>query len=305
MYTRRYDIQDGASRSREHIILATLVLLIIVGISSVPILASRSVQQQAAQVVPVVEAPKEIPAPVEVTVAAPVVAPQIVDLQPVLDAWAAQHPRQEWGIAVKSIAGKEFQAQIHSDVQFRSASLYKLFLVQSLFSKYTPVQQQSTSIKVGESTRTLAACVDVMLRLSDNPCGEAVAGKLGWTKVSRELRAAGYTKTDFSKPDAIVTSAGDTARYLEQLHGTMLDEASKAVVMSSLQKQRWNQGIPAGCSGCTVANKTGSITSFTHDAAIVQYAGGTYVIAILSERGTFKQIAELTRQIQTAIDAAQ
>ncbi len=306
MNTRHYDIYDGASRSREHIIVAALVLLVIAAVSSVPILASRSVTQQAAQV-PVVTAPVEKTEPAKVIEeAAPVVAtPQIVDLQPVLDTWAAGHPKQQWGVSVKSLSGKEFQAELNSDKQFRSASLYKLFLVQPLFAKYSLAQQQTTSVKVGESTRSLASCVDVMLRLSDNPCGEAVAGKLGWTKVSRELKAAGYTKTDLSKADAIVTSAGDTTRYLEQLNGAMLDEASKAVVMNSLLKQKWNQGIPAGCPGCTVANKTGSIPSITHDAAIVQYAGGTYVITILSEGGTFKQIAELTAQIQAAINAVQ
>lgn len=304
MYPRRYDIHEGASRSREHIVLAALVLLIIGGVSSVPILASRSVQQQAAQV-PVVKALPEAPEPEKVVEPAPVVSPQIVDLQPILDTWAAQHPKQRWGIAIKSIEGKEFQAQFQADVQFRSASLYKLFLVQSIFSKYSLAQQQTINIKVGESTRSLATCVDIMLRLSDNPCGEAVAGKLGWSKVSRELKAAGYTQTDFSKADMIVTSAGDTARYLEQLNGAMLDEASKAVVMNSLQKQRWNQGIPAGCTGCTVANKTGSLSFVTHDAGIVRYNGGTYVLAVMSEGGSFKQIAELTRQIQAAINAVQ
>jgi beta-lactamase class A len=307
MQVKYYDIHEGgASRFRESLVVTLLLALLFSGIISVPVLASRAVQRQSIQPAVVQEAPKVAPEPVQPIEPTPtVVSPQIVDLQPILDNWAKQNPSQQWGIAVKSLSGVEFQAQLNADKHFRSASIYKLFLLQSLFNRYSLAQQQTTSVNLGSSNRSLAACVDLMLRISDNACGEAVAQKLGWTKVTKELKAAGYLNTDLSKGDAPVTSAGDTARYLEQLNGTMLDEPSKATVMKSLLAQKWNKGIPAGCANCTVANKTGTLGSIMNDAAIVQYKGGSYVLVVMSEGGSFKQIADLTKQIQIAINAAQ
>ena len=306
MEVRYYEVHEGASRIRENVILTFLIALLISGIVSVPVLANRAVQRQAIQPAVVPTAPKEAAEPVKTIESAPVAAtPKIVDLQPILDAWVKQNPRQQWGISVKSLSGAEFQAQVNADKRFRSASIYKLFVLQPLFNRYSLAQQQSTSVTVNKTTRSIAACVDLMLRVSDNPCGEAVAGKLGWTKVTRELKAAGYTNTDFSKGDSPITSANDTALFLERLNGSMLDEQSKATIMKSLLQQKWNKGIPAGCSSCTVANKTGNLGSVNNDAAIIQYNGGSYVLTIMSEGGSSKQIAELTKQIQAAITAAQ
>jgi beta-lactamase class A len=306
MPVRYYEVYEGASRTLDKVILTLLISLLLSGIVSVPVLANRAVQRQAIQPAVIQTVPKAVQEPAKPIESTPVTAtPKIVALQPILDAWIAQNPKQKWGISVKSLSGAEFQAQVNADKRFRSASIYKLFLLQSLFSRYSLAQQQSISVSMGKSTRSIAACVDLMLRVSDNPCGEAVGGKLGWTKVTRELKANGYANTDFSKGDAPVTSANDTAMFLERLNGSLLDEQSKATVMKSLLQQKWNKGIPAGCSGCTVANKTGNLGSINNDAAIIQYNGGSYVLVVMSEGGSSKQIAELTRQIQAAINAAQ
>lgn len=305
MYPGNYSIEYAYSRHRELGVLTSLLLLLVVLSVSVPLVASRSVvQQQSVQppVVSTVVAPAVVQEP-EPEPAAP--TPQIIDLQPILEKWQSDHPRQQWGIAVKSLSGPDFQAQINADKQFRSASLYKLFLVKSIFSRYSLDQQQAMAVQLGDRNLAMAECVDLMLRLSDNPCGESIAGKFGWSRVTRELNTAGFSSTDFSVGDSLVTSAGDTALFLEQLNSDMLDESSRAFVIGSLQKQRWNKGIPAGCPDCLVANKTGSLGMVTNDAAIIQYNGGAYVLAILSQGGTFAQIAALTAQIQNTINAGQ
>ncbi len=307
MQSQYYQLYDARpSRRRENITLISLILLLVSGVASVPVIANRAVQRQSIQPAVVQAAPEVVPDPVKPIEEVPVVAtPQIVDLQPILDKWAQQNPKQQWGIVAKSLSGVEFQAQLNADKRFRSASMYKLFLLQPLFSRYSLEQQQTTGVSLGGTTRSMAACVDLMLRVSDNPCGEAVAGKLGWTKVTKELKAAGYINTDFSRGDTPMTSAGDTALFLERMNGGMLDEQSKTTVMKSLHQQKWNKGIPVGCSGCTVANKTGNLGSIMNDAAIIQYPGGSYVFVVMSEGGSFKQIAELTKQIQTTINASQ
>ena len=228
-------------------------------------------------------------------------AKNIVDLQPILDAWAKDNDQQKWGIVVKSLEGPSFNASLNADKEFESASIYKLFLTLPLFDQIAVEHQKGVNLTVNGKNKSIATCVDLMLRVSNNECGEAIGEYLGWQKVTRSLAQKGYSHTDFSKQANLVTSAGDTASFMESLYGDMFDRQAREIVMESLKQQRWRQGIPSGCPGCQVANKTGFLNNVMHDAAILQYQGGTYVLTVFSEGGTFKQIAELTGQIQQKI----
>ena len=231
----------------------------------------------------------------------------IVDIQSVLDQWNTEHKGQKWAVVAKSLSGASFDARLNADQQFESASIYKLFLTLPLFNQIPVEQQAKTSLNTSSGKKTIATCVDLMLRVSNNECGEAVGGYLNWTKATNQLKQKGYTHTDFTKSE-FKTSAGDTAAFLEALNGTMLPPAARDTIMKSLYQQRYRDGIPAGCPGCTVANKTGQVDNVTHDAAIVQYKGGTYILVILSGNGSanFKQISQLTGRIQQKIlDATQ
>jgi beta-lactamase class A len=224
----------------------------------------------------------------------------IVDLQPVLDKWNADHKDQKWAAVATSLSGPSFDARINADKPFESASIYKLFLTIPLFQQVPVEQQPKVTMSVNGSKKSIATCVDLMLRLSDNPCGEAAGDYVNWSKAGNIMKQKGFTHTMFGK-DGIKTSASDTAAYLQGLSGDMFTRPAKDSIMKSLYQQRYRDGIPAGCPGCTVANKTGQINDVVHDAAIVQYKGGTYILVIFSENGSFKQIAQLTGQIQQKI----
>jgi beta-lactamase class A len=228
-------------------------------------------------------------------------AQNIIDIQTVIDHWVAEHPAQKWGVVAKSINGPTFDAKINADKEFESASIYKLFLVMPLFNQIAVEHQKNIKVNIGGGQKPIATCVDLMLRLSNNECGEAIGNYLNWSKADKMLKTNGFTHTTFKETNKLRTSAGDTASFLEQLNGDMLNRTAKDTVMRSLREQRWRSGIPTGCPGCIVANKTGDIDNVTHDAAIVQYKGGSYVLVIFSEGGNFKQISELTGQIQQKI----
>ena len=231
----------------------------------------------------------------------PVAAQNIVDLQPVLDAWVAENPNQQWGIMVKSLDGPTFNASAQADRQFKSASMYKLFLTLPLFEMVAAEHQKGVNVNVNGKQRSLATCVDLMLRVSNNECGDAIGQYVDWQKATSILQERGFKQTDFSKRSGLETSAGDTAAFLEQLHGDLFNRNAKDTIMTSLKQQRWRAGIPTGCPGCETANKTGTIDKVMHDAAIIEYNGGTYVLSIFSEGGSFKQIAQVTGQIQQRI----
>lgn len=231
----------------------------------------------------------------------PVAAQNIVDLQSVLDTWSAEHPNQKWGIVVKSLEGPSFSASLNNDKEFQSASIYKLFLTLPLFNQVPVEHQKGATVTINAKQKSLATCVDLMLRVSNNECGEAVGDYVNWQKADKVLAERGFRHTVFGKSSYLKTSAGDTAAFLEGLYGDMFNRTAKDTIMASLKQQRLREGIPSGCPGCIVANKTGSIDNVMHDAAIVEYQGGTYVLTIFSEGGSFKQIAQLTGQIQQRI----
>lgn len=225
----------------------------------------------------------------------------IVDLQPVLDRWAAANPGQKWGVVAKSIDGPTFEARTNPDREFESASIYKLFLTLPLFMQIPVEQQGSINVTANDTQKSIATCVDLMLRLSNNECGVSIGYFVNWKKAEDALKRGGFNHTIFTQSNNLKTSAGDTAAFLAALNGDMFNRNAKETILRSLREQRYRDGIPAGCPGCIVANKTGQIDNVMHDAAIVQYKGGSYVLVIFSENGNFKQIAQLAGQIQQKI----
>ena len=63
--------------------------------------------------------------------------------------------------------------------------------------------------------------------------------------------------------------------------GKAVDAASSNEMVAILQRQKFNEGIPAGLpKGVPVAHKTGEITRIHHDAAIV-FAQRPFILVIL------------------------
>lgn len=231
-------------------------------------------------------------------------ADNIVDLQPLLDEWGQRHSGERWSVVAKSIDGPSFDAHLNENSLYEAASLYKLFLTLPLKDKLPLEKWQQTRMQVGDKNRTVAECVDMMIRLSDNPCGEAIGSYVGWSKATNAIKAAGFTRTDLTlgSDDQFQTAASDVASYLQQLDLQLLPEKMREKVLTSMAKQTFRQGIPAGCPGCTVQDKIGNINRVLHDAGIVTYSRGKYVLVIMSEDNhDYREIAKLAGQIQQRI----
>ena len=72
--------------------------------------------------------------------------------------------------------------------------------------------------------------------------------------------------------------------------------------MDILKVQTWRKGIPAGCSGCIVYNKTGDLGFVRHDAAIVESPKAKYILAIFTDGASYSEIAQLTQRINDIIN---
>lgn len=216
-------------------------------------------------------------------------------LQAVLDEWAASHAPHKWAVKIEGLGDSNFSASTNADASFRSASIYKLYLTYALFKKETPKSLQGNA--------ALAKCVDLMLRVSDNQCAETVGNYVGWANTDKLISAAGITNTKLALSAGPISTAADTATLLKGMHsGSLYDAESRQYILDILKAQTWRKGIPAGCAGCTVYNKTGDLGFVRHDAAIVETPQSKYILVVFTDGASYAQIAELTKQINEAIN---
>lgn len=217
-------------------------------------------------------------------------------LKELLNSWAAKHPDQKWAVVVQGLGKEKRFAKLNPDDSFRSASLYKLHIMYPLLQKHPYGGWSSIDTPAGN----LSDCVTRMLKLSDNSCGEAVGTYLNWSKSTVKLKDLGLNSTNLNDKAGPTSTAGDMATFMSELYsGDKFSPEGRDYILSTLRNQTWRKGIPTGCSGCRVANKTGDLGFVRHDAAIVEYAGRAYVLTVFTSGASYSQIAQLTSQVHT------
>lgn len=229
-------------------------------------------------------------------------APSLHDMvAQAVDTSVQSNSAQNWSVAVYDLDANQWLAQFNADQQMESASTYKLFMAYAL-SKTKPFEQWGV---INVEGHTVKDCVDLMLRVSDNPCGEAIGKYVGWGLGDRLIHAnGGYAHTKLNAIPGPLTTAADTAQFMVDLYQNKLfDAQTQEFIMSALKNQKYRSAIPAGCSGCSVHNKTGNSAAVAHDVAIVDDGKHHYVVSIMSETGTYQKIANIERAIEAAMRA--
>jgi beta-lactamase class A len=280
-------------------------------------MASKQIVYQPAKVAstnsvngPEASATAKVAAPPPQASPQPAVAPMSINhsaaVQAVLDSWKATHSTQQWGVVAQGLGDDKTSASINPSASYNMASVYKLYMMYSLFKKYNLTTFANSSIVVvGRGPTNLKTCVELMIKNSDNPCGEAVGSLMGWSKTNNLLRQVGMQNTNLNNPKGITTTAADAALFLQKFNdGQLMDAGEQQYVTSLMQQQRFRSGIPAGCADCLVADKTGDLGTVRHDVGLVDSAGKKYVLAIMTNGASYAQIAQLTSQIQAAMSPA-
>src|SRR6202171_3590700 len=146
--------------------------------------------------------------------------------------------------------------------------------------------------KAAGQTRTLRQLCELMITVSSNLATNLLIEKLGIDNIRatvHTLHADGMSVlrgVEDNKAFAKGLNNTTTARGLQQLldavaRGEAVDKESSRQMMEILERQKFNEGIPAGLPpGTRVAHKTGEITKIHHDAAIV-FAPTPFVLVIL------------------------
>lgn len=166
------------------------------------------------------------------------------------------------------------------------------------------------------STRTLAELCELMITVSSNLATNLLIERLGVESIQHRIHVLGadgmrvLRGVEDSKAFRQGLNNTTTARALAQLmlaiaRGAAVDPASSRAMSAILERQAFNEGIPAGVpAGTRVAHKTGEITGIQHDAAVV-YAPRPFVLVILTRgiedpKQSSALIATITRELYPA-----
>lgn len=227
-------------------------------------------------------------------------------LAALLSNWTASHRQNQWSIAITGLSADTPSATYASNLSYNSASIFKLLLMYPLLSKIPRSAWNTVQLSTGDTQTSLSDCVDAMLRMSDNTCGDAVGSYVGWTYADAQLHRLGLNNTHLNNQTGPTTTTANVNLYLKSLYNsTSIDPGDRAYIMNIMQAQTTRNGIPTGCldasPGCAVADKTGDLGFVRHDVAIVQYGAKAYALSIFTDGASYSQIAQLTVQIETYI----
>ncbi|HRJ91375.1 MAG TPA: serine hydrolase [Candidatus Saccharibacteria bacterium] len=203
----------------------------------------------------------------------------------------------DFGVAFSELGGQGRSASYQATRQFTTASTYKLFVAYGTL-RNVDSGKWKWSMQV-QGGRDLTKCFDDMIVKSDNACAEALLKKLGYSKLTNDIRALGLSRSGFVTGDTPLTTAGDLSLFLTKLQNNTigLKSSSRSTLINAMKRNVYRQGIPAGTSA-TVADKVGFLNALVHDAAIVYSSKGTYVLTIMTDGSSWANVAELTKKIE-------
>jgi beta-lactamase class A len=186
----------------------------------------------------------------------------------------------------------------------------------SAFTLSAADDSETDVYKAAGQTRTLDQLCDLMVTVSSNFATNLLIQKLGIENIRATVTSLHADGMDIKRGvedqkafdkglNTTTTARGLAALLVAIANGKAVDADASAKMVEILERQKFNEGIPAGVpKNIRVAHKTGEITKIHHDAGIV-YAERPFVIVVLV-RGTddFKAssalIADVTRDLYQA-----
>jgi len=250
----------------------------------------------------------------------------------------------EVAIAYRPLDGKS-EVLIDADKPFHAASTMKVPVMIELFhqaqrgvlslDESLPVRNQFRSIVDGSpyalsegddsdsevyagvgKTMTLRKLCELMITVSSNFAANLLIERLGVENIRGTVTALGAEgmqllrgvedQKAFDKGLNNTTTARGLMILLDSLaHGRAVSGGADKEMIEILERQKFNDAIPAGVPpGTPIAHKTGNITRIHHDAAIV-FAPRAYVLVLLvrgidDQKKSAALMADLSRAVYEA-----
>jgi beta-lactamase class A len=203
-----------------------------------------------------------------------------------------------FGVSFVELSGQHRRATYNETRSFVTASTYKLFVAYGTLRRIDAGTWGWDDANIADG-RNLATCFDDMIVKSDNACAQALLKKIGYQKLTDEVKEIGLDDTSFVSDITPHSTAADESLFLAQLELSQLpiSSASRDRMLGAMKRNIYRQGVPAGASG-QVADKVGFLWGLLHDSAIVYWGCGSFVLVVLSDGSCWGAFADLTREIE-------
>jgi beta-lactamase class A len=183
--------------------------------------------------------------------------------------------------------------------------------------KLDPADDSETDLYKAEGqTRTLSQLAELMITVSSNFATNLLVEKLGVENIRATVHSLGADGVDvlrgvednkaYQKGMNNTTTARGLAILMTAIaEGKAVDPDASKQMVAILERQKFNEAIPAGLpTGTPVAHKTGELTKLHHDAAIV-YARRPFVLVLLvrgmaEEKDSAALMAAIARELYDA-----
>lgn len=215
-----------------------------------------------------------------------------------------------------------FRYARNADMQFSSASLYKLGVMVEAFRQAAAgvLSLDDTMISVTDldlsaddgwyvdagTELTVREALEWTIAWSDNSTALALLRTLDVANVNATLAALGLTGTWVDRENGNLTTAADNERLFDLLlRGKLVSPTASAEMLELLTRQhvsdRLNTGLP---EGTRVAHKTGNLANEAHDAGIIWTPFGPRIVVVLTSGwSAYDDVIELDRAVAAAVYA--
>lgn len=230
----------------------------------------------------------------------------------------------EFSVYIKNLKTDEVY-QKDANTSYESASLYKLWVMASVFQKIQnkklahsqilsqdiltlnkkfQIDSEFAELPEGVITQSVDEALEKMITISDNYSAMLLSENVRLSTVSAFLKETQLFHSSVgTSGGSPVTTASDIGLFLEKLYyGEFANQQSINAMLALLKNQKLRNGIPKLLpKDIAVANKTGELGEYKHDAAIVFSDTGDYIIVVLSKSedptGAQRTIARLSKAV--------
>lgn len=211
-----------------------------------------------------------------------------------------------YGIVIKNLKTGESYSQ-NEKMIFDTASLYKIWIMATVYrqidngqlqeddvltedvvelNKKFDIDPEFAELKEGVVTFTIREALNQMITISHNYAALILTAKIRLSNVATFLKENNLNESTVGTSGGLPTATpSDISLFFEKLYkGELASQDSTEKMISLLKKQQLNDGLPKYLPDeSIIANKTGEMNVFKHDAGIVFSNNGDYIIVVMSK----------------------